>query len=292
MIHCRFLLTGVVAALCFCPQAQAHLFTDDSGRQVEAELVGLRGANVVLATQGVRGQWPVARLAAADQAFVKQWQSSSTAVHQVVVQMTERDGIGEKGIFKAEGEGGPALPKGLPFGPATETKATSKHYDLQITNPATVDAGNLTVDYVLYVIQPDGSVGTNAGTQPLKNIPAGKVAKVTTEGVTSRSTKSTQLKLAISNNSISTAEKTSRTSERFGGGWVRVSGADGNVIGESKSLTPDLAKLDPPWVGAEPKSTDNVPMLKSLDGLLELLKNLPKPPGEKGSSPFPPGFPK
>lgn len=42
-------------------QAEAHLFTDDQGRQVEAEVAGMRGENVILATQGVRGQWPVAR---------------------------------------------------------------------------------------------------------------------------------------------------------------------------------------------------------------------------------------
>ena len=271
--------------------AQAHLFTDDTGRTVEAELAGLRGANVVLASQGVRGQWPVARLAPPDQAYVKQWQASSAAVSKVIVQMTEHDGIGEKGVFKQESEGGPALPKDLPFAPKTESKATYKHYDLQITNPATVDASQLRVDYVLYVIQPDGSVGTNAASQSLNNLPAGKTTSLKTEGATARSTKTTKLKLAISNKSVSTTEKTSHSQERFGGGWVRVRAANGDVIGESKHLTAELAKLDPPWVGAEPKETESIPMLKSLDGLLELLKKLPKPPGGKDSSPLPPGFP-
>ena len=282
-----------LASLCVSFTAQAHLFTDDAGRTVEAELVGVRGPDVVLATQGVRGRWPVERLAAADQSFVKEWQATSTTVNRVIVQVTERDGIGEKGTFKRESDGGPSLPKDLPFGPKTATKASYKHYDLQITNPAAVDASHLRVDYVLYVIQPDGSVGTNAGTQALDNLPAGKAARLQTEGATAHSTKTTQQKVAISNNSISTAEKTSRSTERFGGAWVRVSGADGNVIGQSKQLTADLAKLDPPWAGAEPAATDNPPLLKSLDGLLELLKNLPKPPGSKSSSPpLPPGLPK
>jgi len=288
----------LLATLALAPLrlVNAHLFTDDQGRKVEAELVGMRGENVVLATQGVRGQWPVFRLAPADQAYVRQWQASSAAVGRVIVQMTEHDGIGEKGTFKQETEGGPALPKDLPFAPQTESKATYKHYNLQITNPATVDASHLRVDYVLYVVQPDGSVGTNAGSQPLSNLPAGKTVALKTEGATARSTKTTKLKLSISNKSVSTTEKTSRSQERFGGGWVRVRGANGDVIGESKRLTAELAKLDPPWVGAEPKETESIPMLKSLDGLLELLKNLPKPPGPatpggKESSLLPPGFP-
>ena len=66
--------------------AEPHRFTDDQGRSVEAELVGLRGPNVVLATQNVRGQWRLARLAAADQAYVRDWQRTPTAVRHVTVQ--------------------------------------------------------------------------------------------------------------------------------------------------------------------------------------------------------------
>ncbi len=271
--------------------ASAHLFTDDQGRQVEAELVGLRGPNVVLATQGVRGQWPVARLAAPDQAYVKQWQAGSTVVKRVVVQMNERDGMGEKGTFKSETSDRPGLPKDLPFAPQIDSKETYKHYDLQITNPAGVDASHLHVDYVLYVIQPDGSVGTNAGTQALDILPAGKTTTLKTEAATAKSTKTSKLKLAVSSNSISTTEKISRSRERFGGGWVRVTGADGGIIGEAKQLTAELAKLDPPWVGTDRKDTSDVPVLKSLDGLRELLKNFPKPPETKESPSLPPGFP-
>ena len=293
------LLVSVVTLLGFSlglvPRAEAHLFTDDQGRQVEADIVGMRGANVILATQGVRGQWPVTRLAAPDQAFVRQWQSTTLSVAKVKVQMIEQDGIGEKGAFKAEKEGGPARPKDLPFAPQKESKAHYKHYDLQITNPALVDANYLRVDYVLYVIQPDGTVGTNAGSQPLDQLPAGKTVRLKTEGATAWSTKTTQMKLAISSNSVSTAEKTSRSTERFGGGWVRVMGVDGSIIGESKSLSNELAKLDPPWVGTDVKN--DIPMLTSLDGLLALLKHLPQPAGAppagggREKPVLPPGFP-
>lgn len=286
----------VLSGLSLIPlqRASAHLFTDDQGRTVEAEVVGLRGANVVLATQGVRGQWPVARLAPPDQAYVKEWQATSTAVKRVVVQMNERDGIGEKGAFKTETSASPGPPKDLPLAPQTDSKAAYKHYDLQVTNPAGVDASRLHVDYVLYVIQPDGGVGTNAGGQALDTLPAGKTATLKTEAATARSTKTSKLKLSVSSNSVSTTEKTSRSRERFGGGWVRVTGADGSMIGEAKQLTSELAKLDPPWVGTDPKSASDAPMLKSLNGLLELLKNLPKPPGGKEKEapplPFPPKF--
>lgn len=163
-------------------------------------------------------------------------------------------------------------------------------------NPATVDASHLRVSYVLYVVGPDGAVGTNAACQTLDSLPAGQTASLKTESATSLSLKTTKLKLAIASNSASVGEKTSRSTERFGGGWVRVMGADGEIIGETKRLAPELAKLNPPWVGAEEAKTD-IPMLKSLDGLLELLKNLPKPPGAPSKtskeSPglLPPGFP-
>lgn len=272
----------------------AHLFTDDQGRQVEAEIVGLRGANVVLATQGVRGQWPVARLAPADQVYVKEWQTTNSAVKKVQVQITERDGIGERGEFKSdESKGGPALPEGLPIGPATEVKASFKHCDIIIQNPAVVDATHLKVDYVLYIVKPDGTVGNGAGTQPIANLPAGQNARLKTEGINANRTKSTKLKINISNNSVSVGEKNVRSREQFGGCWVRVRAADGTVIGESRRLTPALAKLDPPWVEADVQ--EDIPVLTSLDGLKELLKKLLPPGADKGKPPelpkLPPGFP-
>ena len=284
MNHLILILIAAFAPLA----ASARLFTDDHGRQVEADIVGLRGANVVLATHGVRGQWPIARLSPADQVFVKQWQTTSTTINQLTLRIFERDGVGENGAFKEEREAG--VPP-FPFAPKTETKSIYKHYDLEVNNPAAVDAAYLKVDYVLYVIQPDGTVGTNAGSQRVDNLSAGKSTTVKTEGIAANRVKTTKLKVAVSNNSISAAERTSRASGRFGGCWARVSGANGEMITQTKQLTDELAKLDPPWAGATQKSEDTIPVLKSLDGLLELLKSLPKPTDKKSEGPLPPGLP-
>jgi hypothetical protein len=54
----------------------ARVFTDDRGRNVEAELVGVRGKNVILSRGRFAGQWPKAKLAAEDQAYVRKWQEN------------------------------------------------------------------------------------------------------------------------------------------------------------------------------------------------------------------------
>ena len=288
-------------AVFFTPQARAHLFTDDMGRTVEAEIGGVRGAHVILARGGVAGLWPIAKLSAADQTFVQEWQKSHSGIKQLQTRIDERDGIGERGLFTSSAEGAAPLP--LP-GVTTDTKQTFKHCVISLNNPNTIDATALKVDYVLYAILPDGSVDVEAGSQPMDVLAASKSATLITEGMSLSRTKTTRMTLNVnvsrSNGSVSTGKKTTRTSERFGGGWVRVRGADGSLLGEAKRLQPELQKLDPPWVGAKTVDPESIPMLPSLNGLLELLKNLPKPPGAPTSQdtsttgkkpPLPPGFP-
>lgn len=266
---------------------QARVFTDDAGRQVDAELVGVRGENVVIAKQGLAAQWPIAKLSAADQAYVREWQQGRSAVAKLSVRIFERDGIGEKGVFEGKTKGGPpGLPPGapsLPLAPQTEQKDKYKHYDADITNPAAVDANQLKVDYVLYVMLPDGSVEAEAGSQKLATLAAGQRATVKTEAITFTRTKTTSTRVSIDANrlgtSVTTSQKISRSTERFGGAWVRVRGVDGTLLGEARSLHPELERMNPPWVGPEEKEVEELPVLKALDGLLELLKNLPKPPG-------------
>ena len=297
------LLRWPLLALALSSVLQARTFTDDSGRTVEAELVGVRGENVVIERQGVAAQWPMAKLSAADQAFVREWQQTRSSVPKLSVRIFERDGLGEKGAFPEEkgASASPGLP-GLPGGPPpnlpgvvqTEQKARYKHYDVDITNPASVDAHQLKVDYVLYVILPDGSVSTGSGSQKLAGLAAGQRATVKTEAITFTRTKTTALTLNINANrsggSVTTGQKTARSTEKFGGAWVRVRGVDGTLVGEAKALTPELERLDPPWVGAKETEVEPLPVLKALDGLLELLKNLPKPP-EPPKGILPPGFP-
>jgi len=110
-----------------------------------------------------------------------------------------------------------------------------------------VDANHLRVAYVLYLVKPDGTVGSNAGTQTLTRVPAGQSARLKTEGLNAARTKATQLKLSINSNNVSLNERNVRSRDEFGGCWVRVYGTDGSLIGESRRLSPALTKLDPPW---------------------------------------------
>lgn len=298
----RFFTTTLVAILFGTGASGVHarIFTDDAGRQVEAELAGERGANVVLFRQGVAAQWPLAKLSAADQAYVREWRQTRSAVPKLSVRIFERDGVGEKGVF-AEKESANPGPPGLPPLPAnvpgireTEEKVRYRHYDADITNPAQVDAHRLKVDYVLYVIMPDGTVGTESGSQTIPGIPAGQRATVKTEAITFARIKTKTLTLNINasraGGSVSTGTKTTRSTERFGGAWVRVRGVNGSLLGEARSLHPELERLDPPWVGAKEAEVEDIPVLKALDDLLDLLKKLPKPP-ELPKGALPPGFP-
>ena len=276
----------IVALATLSVRAEPRAFTDDQGRSVQAELVGIRGANVVLATGQVRGQWPLARLSPVDQAYVREWQATHTAVKHVQLQVTERDGLGERSEFKGGETAAPNPLSGLPFPGAPEVKASYKHYEIAVNNPAAVDASFLKVAYVVYVIQPDGNIGTQAGVQSVEKVETSGSTRLLTEGVSASRTKSTQLKIALTNGSLSVGQKTQRSREQFGGIWVKVSSPDGTPIGELKRLTPALAQLNPPWQEAD--VAEEIPVLESLEGLLEKLKKvLPPPPGGKGFPRFP-----
>ena len=264
--------------------AHARTFTDSEGRTVEADLSGLRGENIVMSANGMRAQWPIAKLSQADQSYVRAWQKEHSGVNRIGVRAFQKEGVGEKGAFAAT-ESTPA--PSLPIGPKVEVKPIYKHYQVELNNAASVDAANLQADYVLYVITPDGSVRANAGRQDVATIPAGKSNMLTTEGATAAKTKATSLKIAINNNNISTTEKTDRSQDQFGGIWVKVYSVEGKVIGEQKQLTPALEKMNPAW--EEVAAKEEIPLLSSFEAFKELIKKvLPPGPGARPGPPLPP----
>lgn len=260
---------------------------------MDAEVSGWRGENVVLTVQGVSAQWPAARLAPPDQAYVREWKTSHAGVKKIAVQVAEKDGVGRTGEFPAAqaAPAAPPLPGNLPIGPKTTTKTAYKHCEVSLHNPAATDAGFLKVEYVLYVVAPDGRVGSSAAAQAVKVLGAGQGVTLVTEAVTESRTKTTSLKLSVNDSKLFTSESTSRTREQFGGAWVRVSGPDGTLVVEAKKLSPALEKLNPPWVESAPQ--EGLPVLASLGGFKELLKKLlpPAPAGQPAAPPALPGPP-
>ena len=124
-------------------------------------------------------------------------------------------------------------------------------------------------------MRPDGSVGISPGSERVETLAAGKAARVTTEGVSAEKTKSTRLKIGVSNRAVSVSERNVRSYEQFGGVWVKVSGPDGTQVGEYKKLSPELEKAGPPWQEEEVK--EEIPLLQNLGDLLELIKKLGRP---------------
>ncbi len=266
---------------------QARNFTDDQGRKVEAELLGVTGANVVLKKGGQAVQWPLARLSDEDQAFVHAWLKESPSNPKVRVVAWEREGIGSEGLFDTKNTG-PAVPKNIPMLKSTEEKAKYRYYDLDLSNPGQVDARDLHLSYVIYVIDAANQVIEYSGSQSIEVIPPQGRESRSTEAATFVRTKttSTTFGLGVPGN-LTTGTATDRAKERFGGIWVRVYGKNGEVLGEAKDLHDELERLDFRFTGPTGSGFTDLPVLDSFAKLKELFEQLPKlPEGLPRKPPF------
>lgn len=299
------LLAGLVLLVTHSSYGEVRTFTDDQGRQIQAELVGLRGDNVVIKSNGRMAQWPIAKLSKKDQAYVAFWKQSAETTPRVDVRIWERDGIGEKGVID-DGKLDPsALGKNIPMIKQTEEKASYKHYDVDLHNRSAVDAKNLLVSYVLYVITPQNQVVGENGKDSISLVGAESRHTLKTRGVTYVRTKTTSA--TVSTNilgNLSLGSNTSRSREKFGGAWVRVYSPEGNLIGEAKQLSDQLERMNPAWTGDTVENLLPTPssfeQLEKLLGIIkEVIENLPEPPpglpkppgGSSGRPPLPPGPP-
>lgn len=259
--------------------ASARLFTDDQGRQVEAELLGVTGTNVVLERNGQAVQWPLAKLSAEDQAFVKNWLRESPSNPKVRVVVWDREGIGSEGLFDSK-DTGPGIPKNIPMLKSTEEKAKYRYYDLDLSNLGQVDARDLHLSYVVYVIDAENRVVDFNGSQAVDLIAPGARESRSTEAATFVRTKTTSMTFGVGIlGNLTTGTSTDRAKERFGGIWVRVYGANGEVLGEAKDLHDELERLDFRFTGTTGSGFDELPILDSFGKLKELFDKLPKPPG-------------
>lgn len=287
-------------------QLQARTFTDDKGTTTEAELSGVVGPDVILRRNGVGIRWPLARLSAEDQKYVKSWQANPPATPRLLVRLWEKTGFSPAGTFSDDKNAQPELPN-IPGVMEVKKRETYHYYDVDVSNPSSTQANQLSLAYQMYVITADGSLVVEVGSQALPAIAPQQLGKAETKAISSTRTKTTSLSVQVSRNSVSTSEKKSTSRERFGGGWVRVYGQDGKVVGEAQKLIPEIEQMKPEWVGPTVAGEGKVERLDQFDGFIkmvqerlekikELLKSLPPLPEPKedkpDAPPLPPGFPK
>ncbi len=281
---------------CVSATAETRLFTDDQGRQVEAELIGVNGANVVLGVSGRMAQWPIAKLSKEDQAYVKVWLKDPPSAPKIRVNVWERDGISEAGRFQDKSSVG-KMPKDIPLLKSTEEKEKYRYYDIDLSNLSNVDALNLHLSYVVYVIDASNQVVDHSSGQKIEKIPAGGRVSKSSLAATSVSSKITSLTLGTGVlGHLTAGTDTDRTKERFGGIWARVYGPDGELLGERKDLHDELERLDFQFTGSTGNTFGDLPILEGFEKLKEMLDQLPPlpelPEPPEGLPKPPGGFPK
>ena len=173
----------------------ARTFTDDKGRQIEAEMIGVNGGNVVFSKGGKSAQWSIAKLSTADQQFVNAWGHDPATTPSIVVNVWEREGIGSAG--RMTGTSGPDLPKNIPLLKATEEKEKYRYYDVDLSNNSQVDANKVDLKYVIYVIDASNKLVDLADQEAIETIPAGKKATVPTKAATMVSAKTTSATFGV-----------------------------------------------------------------------------------------------
>lgn len=278
----------LAVGLFFSGTMEARTFTDDQGRQVEAEMTGVNGENVVLSAGGRAFQWPIAKLSPTDQKYVEAWKRDPATTPAIVVNVWEREGIGSAGLM--DGKGGLELPKNIPMLKTTEEKERYRYWDVDLSNNSQVEANQVHLKYVIYVIDASNEIVDFPEQENVETIPARQKVTVPTKAATRVSAKTTSATFGINAlGGLTTGSNTDRSKERFGGIWVRVYSHDGKLLGERKQLHDELERLDIPWTAKPVESFANIPLLESFEKLEELLKKLPPLP--EGLKP-PEGLPK
>lgn len=256
--------------------AGEHEFTDDEGRKVRAEVVGFQGENVVLRREGKLITWPVGNFSEEDQAFLREWKTTVAADLPVQVRIWEREGIGSKGVLN-HGRISSGGEKNIPLLQEVEEKGSYRHYDIDLHNHAPVDATKLTVTYLLYVITPERKVVGEKGSETVDLIASGQRKSLKTGGITYVRTKTTRTTLqTVFYGFLQFDSETDRTKETFGGAWVKVFNADGDLVGEAKDLIPQLEKMNPSWDVEDTTSSSQTGLQKLQETLTEIRDSLEK----------------
>lgn len=248
MRNSRWIGTLAVAGILLVGSLEARVFTDDQGRTTEAELAGVYGDDVVLRREGVAMRWPVARLSAADQEYVRGWQTHPPETPRISVRMWQREGLSPEGTFTDEAAAHPGLPD-IPGVIEVEKRATYHHYDVDLTHQGSQQAPAVVMSYQLYVLTASGEVVTEVGSAAVPTLEPGKRSTLSTKAVSSTRTKTSSLRLSAGAfGGVSTRQKTQRSQEKFGGGWVRAYAHDGTLVGEAMDLDPEIERMKPAWI--------------------------------------------
>lgn len=282
--------------------SDARVFTDDQGRKTEAELAGVVKENVILKKNEVLISWPISKLSASDQTYVKQWQSNPPATPNLLVRLWEKKGFSSAGSFSETSDQLPGIPN-IPGIHEIEKRETYYHFDVDVSNPSNIQANHLTLAYQLYIFNASGTPIVEVSTSTLPAINARQRVSASTKSISTTRTKTTSLTLSSSaNGGISTGQNRSRSSERFAGGWVRVYAHDGSLVGEARELPPEIERLKPSWIAPSTAYAPKLEGLDEFDGFVEkvqqklikiqqFLKTLPPLPNSDTGLPPKPPFP-
>ena len=275
----KFTQVILALGLLIPPTLGARTWTDDAGRQIEAEMIGVNGVNgenVVFSQNGNSAQWPILKLSKGDQAYVRSWMSDPAKTPSIVVNVWERDGIGEAGMMPEKG--GLGIPKNIPLLKTTEEKERYRYYDVDLSNNSPIDAQKLQLHYIIYVIDAANQVVGLQGSESVEAIASKKKVTVPTKAATRVSAKTTSATFGVNPlGGLTTGTSTDRSKERFGGIWARVYSHDGKLLGDRKQLHDELERLELQWTGGMGDGFSAIPLLESFEKLEELFRKLPKP---------------
>ena len=125
-------------------QAEVRKFTDTSGREIQAELVAVRGDQVEMNVGGKEFTLPISKFVEADATFIKEWGAANPAplnIRGLHVQIKKNtDKVKEaKPASGAKGKGDDS-----------KTSKTNFEYQITVQNSSTEDLPDMKLKYTIY----------------------------------------------------------------------------------------------------------------------------------------------
>ncbi len=142
----KLLVTLLLALVCLPALSQAEIrkFTDTTGREIEAELVAVRGDQVQMKVGGNEFTLPVSKFSEADVTFIREWAVANPAPVNIRGVYIEFEKNMER-IKEPKMEDDDKKKKG-----GSEQSRTSFDYSIMVRNTSAQDLEDLKLKYTIY----------------------------------------------------------------------------------------------------------------------------------------------